>query len=525
MAGGQIYQGNRFETSITESVRGQSNLAERLATRGLQEKLDSEKQQALTLYEQGLKISAAQGMEEIYNQYQNDPEALKAELGKLSEKMTSEIPDLQTKVAFRANFITQSGSLVNRAQANYDKIQYQKKRSSYFDTIQANNKSIATALNNAFNGTGTADDLVNYQTAIKQNIDLINARNDDGTYIFSDAQRLSMSNAVDKLAAESFSNALNEMDDDKRTQVLEALNNDSMIIMQGEDDGEVKQLNLKDAFSPEIYADMKKSAKILDNKIKKERVTEWNTNKAYSAINLMKDPSAQNYKIWEYYNQDASEEKKKRMQEIAGFIPDEETVTTFDGYSDAYEEIKELSKMPNDTMAEKDAIEDKAMQIVQKLHLSNTTKDEEGKYKISSQDLTRAKQMINDLLSDNVFKKQVYEMPDTSTFRKMVQFIDAPVMYAADRVNAKSKIGDIAQSTMRDIQNIVMSPNLDNETKRKEIQKTYKTGIENAIRAKYYWIPDLQNKPLIENETILNINGTQYLYKGIGDDIFLEVKE
>ena len=47
MAGGQIYQGNRFETSITESARGQSNLAERLATRGLQEKLDSEKQQAL----------------------------------------------------------------------------------------------------------------------------------------------------------------------------------------------------------------------------------------------------------------------------------------------------------------------------------------------------------------------------------------------------------------------------------------------------------------------------------------------
>lgn len=525
MAGGQIYQGNRFETSITESARGQSNLAERLATRGLQEKLDSEKQQALTLYEQGLKISAAQGMEEIYNQYQNDPEALKAELGKLSEKMTSEIPDLQTKVAFRANFITQSGSLVNRAQANYDKIQYQKKRSSYFDTIQANNKSIATALNNAFNGTGTADDLVNYQTAIKQNIDLINARNDDGTYIFSDAQRLSMSNAVDKLAAESFSNALNEMDDDKRTQVLEALNNDSMIIMQGEDDGEVKQLNLKDAFSPEIYSDMKKSAKILDGKIKKQQLAEWRQNKAYSAMALMKDPSAQTYKIWEYYNQDASDEKKKRMQEIAGFIPDEETVTTFEGADDLYDEIKELSSMPNDTMAEKDAIEDKAMQIVQKAHQSNITKDEGGKYKVSSQDLTRAKQMINDLLSDNVFKKQVYEMPDTSTFRKMVQFIDAPVMYAADRVNAKSKIGDIAQSTMRDIQNIVMSPELDNETKRKEIQKTYKTGIENAIRAKYYWIPDLQNKPLVENETVLNINGTQYLYKGIGDDIFLEIKE
>jgi hypothetical protein len=522
--GGQIYQGNRFETSVTESARGRVDVSN-LANKGVQEQLDRNKQQALTLYEQGLKLTASQSMEEAYNNYQNDPESLKAELNKISEKMTAEIPDMQTKVAFRANFITQSGSLINRAQANYDKIQYQKKKSSYFDTIQANNKSIAMALNNAFNGTGTADDLVNYQTAIKQNIDLINSRNDDGTYIFTDAQRLSMSNAVDKLAAESFSNALNDMDDDKRTQTLEALNKDSMILLQGEEDGEVKQLNLKDAFTPEVYADMKKSATILDNKIKKKELAEWRQNKAYSAIALMKEPSEQNYKIWEYYNQDASEEKKKRMQEIAGFIPDEETITTFEGADDLYDEIKELSSMPNDTMAEKDAIEDKAMQIVQKAHQSNITKDEEGRFKVSSQDLDRAKQLINNTLSDNVFKKQISELPDMSTFRKLVRAIDAPIMHFSERINAKSKIGDIAQATMRDIQNIVMTPDLDNDTKRKEIQRIYKSGMEDAIRAKYFWIPDLQNKPLVENETILNINGTQYLYKGIGDDILLEIKE
>lgn len=521
--GGQIYEGNRFRTSVTQSGRGQTDLRG-LANSGVQEQLDRNKQEALVLYQQGLKLSAAQGMEEIYNQYQDNPESLKAELEKLNEKMTSEIPDTQTKIAFRTNFIIQSGSLINRAQANYDKIQYQKKKSSYFDTIQANNKSIATALNNAFNGTGTADDLVNYQTAIKQNIDLINARNDDGTYIFTDAQRLSMSNAVDKLASESFSNALNDMDDDKRTQTLDALNNDSMILLQSEDDGEVKQLNLKDAFTPEVYADMKKSATILDNKIKKKELAEWRQNKAYSAIALMKDPSEQNYKVWEYYNQDALDSKKKIMQEIAGFVPDEETITTFDGADDLYEEIKSLSDMPNDTMVEKDAIEDKAMQIVQKAHQSNITKNETGNLRISSNDLNNAKQMINNILSDNVFKKQVEEMPDMSTFRKLVRAIDAPIMHLGGRINAKSKIGDIAQATMRDIQNIVMS-DLDNETKRKEIQRTYKSGMEDAIRAKYYWIPDLQNKPLVENETILNVNGTQYLYKGIGDDIFLEIKE
>ena len=535
--GGQIYQGNRFETSVTESARGRVDVSN-LANKGVQEQLDRNKQQALTLYEQGLKLTASQSMEEAYNNYQNDPESLKAELNKISEKMTSEIPDMQTKVVFRANFITQSGSLINRAQANYDKIQYQKKKSSYFDTIQANNKSIAMALNNAFNGTGTADDLVNYQTAIKQNIDLINSRNDDGTYIFTDAQRLSMSNAVDKLAAESFSNALNDMDDDKRTQTLEALNKDSMILLQGEEDGEVKQLNLKDAFSPEIYADMKKSATILDNKIKKQQLAEWRQNKAYSAMALMKDPSEQNYKIWEYYNQDASEDKKKRMQEIAGFIPDEETITTYEGADDLYDEIKSLSDMPNDTMAEKDAIEDKAMQIVQKAHQSNITKDEEGKFKVSSKDLDRAKQMINDILSDDVFKKQVEELPTMTTFQKLMNIGEPTDIKPIDvipgarkirgisrAISAKSKIGDIAQATMRDIQNTVMRPDLDNDTKRKEIQRIYKSGMEDAIRAKYFWIPDLQSKQLVENETILNINGTQYLYKGIGDDIFLEIKE
>lgn len=524
MAGGQLYEGNKFQTSLTESARGRTDVSN-LANRGVQEQLDQKKQEALTLYEQGLKLSAAQSMDEAYNQYQNDPENLAAQLNKISEKMTSEIPDQATKIAFRTNFITQSGTLINKAQANYDKIQYQKKKSSYFDTIQANNKSIATALSNAFNGTGSPDDLVNYQTSIKQNIGLINARNEDGTYMFTDAERLSMSNAVDKLAAQSFSAALSDMDDDKRNQVIKAIENDGMILLQGEVDGEVKQLNLKDAFTPEVYSDMKKSVKIIDNKIKKQQLEEWRQNKAYSAMALMQDPSEQNYKIWEYYNQDATDDKKKRMQEIAGFIPDEETVTSFEGYSDAYDAIKDLSDMKNSSQAEKDNMINAAVDIIQRLHKSNHEKNEKGDFRIGSDDLTKLKQEVNNIVSDDVFKKQVSELPDFSGFKKMMQLVDAPVLYIADRVNAKSKIGDIAQTTMQNIQRIVTLPGMDNDTKKKEIKRIYKSGMEDAIRAKYFWIPDLQNKELIKDETILNINGTQYLYKGIGDDIFLEVKE
>ena len=106
-----------------------------------------------------------------------------------------------------------------------------------------------------------------------------------------------------------------------------------------------------------------------------------------------------------------------------------------------------------------------------------------------------------------------------------MQFIDAPIWRGSQAIDARSKIGKIAQSTMQDIQNVVMSPDMDEADKRKAIHSIYRYGIESAIKARYYWIPDLQNQELVPGETLLNINGRQYLYQGIGDDIFLEVRE
>ena len=516
MAGGQLYEGNKFQTSLTESARGRTDVSN-LANRGVQEQLDQKKQEALTIYEQGLKLSAAQSMDEAYNQYQNDPENLAAQLNKISEKMTSEIPDQATKIAFRTNFITQSGSLINKAQANYDKIQYQKKKSSYFDTIQANNKSIATALSNAFNGTGSPDDLVNYQTSIKQNIGLINARNEDGTYMFTDAQRLSMSNAVDKLAAQSFSAALNDMDDDKRNQVIQALENDNMILLQGEDDGEVKQLNLKDAFAPEVYADMKKSAKILDNKIKKQQLAEWRQNKAYSAMALMQDPSEQNYKIWEYYNQDASDEKKAKMQQIAGFVPDEETVTNFEGVSDFVDAIKELSEYNVETNRDADEFYNKAVDYVRAAQKANHEKDESNNPKISSKDLTKQMNNLFQVAADKNIRNLVAKMPDGNWFEKMKATIEdvSSGNVPKSENKAAGEISRIGLDTMVKMVNLSFAPLENGETqenREQKIWKTYRDGKEQAILAKYWYIPDIQ-RGLIDGK-IYEINGRFYRYTG-----------
>lgn len=518
----QIYESGKVRTDIPQPTFR----ASQLANRGLNEQLEKEKQDAFNMYEQGLSIQASESMNTIFQEYGNDPTALSQKLSELNEKMSAEIPDAKMKVNFKTKFIMNSQSLVNKAQANYDKAQFEKKRSSYFNTIYDNNRRISLAFENAFTGNATVDDMVNYQAAINQNKALINTLNEDGTFMFSDAQRLAMSRDVDELATKSFEASLLAMDDDKRAQLLSSLDADEAIIFSAEDeDKNTIQLNLKDAVDDVTYADMKKMAKIADAKIKKQKVAEWNANKSYSAVALMTNPNEQNYRNWLFYNQDASDKKKEAMAKIAGFTPDEEVETTFEGYNDAYDAIKELGNMPNSTMAEKNLIEDKAMEIVQRLHNSNHSVDEEGNIRISSDDLGKSLQMVNNVLSDNVFKKQISELPDVSTFKKLVQFIDAPIWRGSQAIDARSKIGKIAQSTMQDIQNVVMSPDMDEADKRKAIHSIYRYGIESAIKARYYWIPDLQNQELVPGETLLNINGRQYLYQGIGDDIFLEVRE
>ena len=500
-AGGQIYEGGKFSSPVMQSARGQSNLTQNLANRGVQEQLDRNKQEALTLYEQGLRLSAAQSMESIYNEYQNDPEGLKAELGKLSEKMTAEIPDMGMKVAFRANFITQSGSLVNRAQANYDKIQYEKKKSSYFDTIQANNKSIATALSNAFNGTGSPDDLVNYQTSIKQNLGLINARNDDGTYIFSDAQRLSMSNAVDKLASQSFTDALSEMDDDKRTQVLTALNNDSMIILQGEDEGEVKQLNLKDAFSPDVYADMKRSASVLDNKIKSQRLKEYNLNKRYSAMMVNLEGGEQNYKIWEYYHPDATDEKKEQMQKIAGFKPNVRAETKFTDIEDAKDRLVQLSNMPMNTDGDRTNMLDNITDYIEALNDANERGD------ISEDDRNNQANAAYRMYNDKAFQEQVQTI-----FGKPGRFAKIAT-WGVSRIPIVESIG---LNTTRD----TVQALLNNDPE--EAQKIYTAGVQKAIRMRY---PEIPFQTLKEGDVFWYEQlGKAYKFLGYGfDDILVEV--
>lgn len=520
----KIYQGGRATTDVPQP----SFRADQMANRGVERELEQNKQEALQMYEQGLKLQASQSMDTLFQEFGNNPQELAAKLNDLSQKMGSEIPDLNMRANFKTNFIISSQSMINRAQANYDKIQYEKKRSSYFDTIQANNKNIQLAFENAFSGTASPDDLVSYQTAINQNKALINARNSDGTYMFSDAQRLSMTNSIDKLASDSFESALLNMDDDKRGQFLNNLANDSVILLSAEDeDKNIRQLNLKDAVDPTIYSDMKKSARILDAKIKKQKVAEWNANKSYSAVQLMSNPNEQNYKTWLYYNADASDKKKETMAKIAGFEPNENAETYYEDLQAAYDAINDLdsSEFSNKTYEGRNKILEVGMDIAQRIQNSNAIG------KLNSDMLQKANDTLSSKLKKLVADEQITKLPDMTSFKKILASslafspLDALTRYEGIKTIWKESVS--VPNRLRELGNHLMQDLINAANKGKsqeELDDIYKNGMMEAMKIKYYDIPDVQNRNLVPGDTI-NIHGKMYKYLGLGDDMMLEALE
>ena len=208
MAGGQIYEGNRFRTSLTKPVR-----MDNLANRGVQEQLDRSKQEALQLYQQGLNLSMSENMSELYTQYENDPETLSSELNKLNEKMSSEIPDNGMRIAFKTNFLMESKSYITRASNNFRRIQEKNRRDSLERSLIDRTKMYDMAFYNMMTSEGTPDDVVNFMRAKESINGILNSRNDDGTLIYSPSRQEEILSRLRKSQLRSVKSYFNNLPD------------------------------------------------------------------------------------------------------------------------------------------------------------------------------------------------------------------------------------------------------------------------------------------------------------------------
>lgn len=220
------------------------------------------------------------------------------------------------------------------------------------------------------------------------------------------------------------------------------------------------------------------------------------------------------------FEPDMSEKKYEKMADmINGGNPN--AITVFENYSEAMKRINEIANMPDTTLEERDELLKASSDANEFIYQTN----KDGKINESEQ--KKLNTALYAALGDKVFKEQLAKLPTLGTFKSIIRSIDnfglfsdfGPIDTPAAAIKAKKDIEKVAINTMsRYLQAI-------NSGMPEEANKIYQEGVEAAIKAKYWYIPDMQNKKMVPNETILNIDGKPYLFKGYGaEDIFVEAK-
>lgn len=272
--GVKIYEGNQGQAMMKEGAAVKQQAAR-------------EMQQAKELEEKSYKLSMVKGMNELWQneQLSSNPQALASEMDKLSEKVTSDISDMDMRVNVLTDFELKKDSYINQATTKMNRIQEEKARSAAFDAIYANIDSLSRAFGNGVSGNYNDGDVVNYQYSLDRIKANINARNPDGTYMFSDSQRRAMAKEVEKAQLTSFKMTFDDMPDKERARVADLIKGDNYYIQTSED----SSMNLRDIVGDEQYNNIKDYVKedeyrkvaLEEKKIKleksMEKVKQYNT--------------------------------------------------------------------------------------------------------------------------------------------------------------------------------------------------------------------------------------------------------
>ena len=268
--------GNRLEqTSETFERKEQKELAE-----------------AKKLYTQGLNINLYNSINELRNdpKLSADPKGLGDAMDKVLEKTLADVDDDDVKMDVMVDYQLKKGTYVNQAQNEFNRVQRAKAKSYAYDSVYANIDSASASLANALTGNATNDDIANYQYSFDRINANINAKNPDGTYIFTDSQRRTMAKDAQKFPVTAFESMYDSLPQEEKSKIRESINNDRMNIAQTEQGS----INLRDAVGEENYQSIKKflndeeykrvslEAKNIKIQQMQEKINQYNTETALS---------------------------------------------------------------------------------------------------------------------------------------------------------------------------------------------------------------------------------------------------
>lgn len=460
------------------------------------EEMEREYNTAQNLYENSMDNLASQSMQDIYTNYQDNPEKLQEEFNKLDHDMLDNIPDEDMRLKFKSEYILKSSSYINHAKNNQKKIQEAQLKQSREQSLIDYTNLRETALANMMSGIATSDDIVNFNMASENIKSLLGSRKSNGLYEFSPSQQETFRKGLDKSIADGFYNSMYSMGYDEIDENLQRLHKDNYTVSYFDDEGNKREINLKDMVKPETYRDIKnKSFSVMEQVRKSEYYNMHNE--------FTQNPTQEGFDRLKQLDPKMSQKTEDDLQDILDSVPNYDATTTNEALNIAKSGLENIRSFVGGSGANNEKFLEDVTSYLKNLRDLN----KKGLLEIS--DIEDYEQVVYRMVNDKVFAEQVYSIyGKPSTFQKALSWV-----LPGDDM---AKIEQIGLMASRDTINLLM------QDKPEEAMEVYKKAQQKAIQTKYKYI-DFTN--LKEGDNIW-FEGINKAFKFMGyslDDVLVEV--
>lgn len=478
----KIYEGNQGQAMMKEGAAVKQQAAR-------------EMQQAKELEEKSYKLSMMKGMNELWQneQLSSNPQALASEMDKLSEKVTSNISDMDMRVNVLTDFELKKDSYINQATTRMKKIQEEKARSAAFDSIYANIDSLGMSFGNGVSGNFTEGDVVNYQYSLDRIKANINAKAPDGTYLFTDARRRAMARDADQAIRQGFINTYAELPEAEQEKITKALNDGTYT---------VANFGLKDLTGESSFNDIKRDVEKYNRALMQQKLQQKKDEITKAMYEYSEYPTEAGEEKLKELNPGMSDKEIEKLDRILKASPNYNAVTTF---KDARELDEALSTFASSEFNDYDKALGEAIGLIEKAVRSNET----GKYNLPNVD--EFKKGVMSILQDESKRRGFEELEQykRTNWEKAADFLYysgslAKSGYEIRKEKANRKIENLAIEGSNIANGLILEGEYDKAK-----------GVLNEYRKKIIWAahPELADKKIgdkiIINGMVFEVTGEE----------------
>ena len=486
-------------------------------------------------YSSAVKIQSQNSMNDLLNNpvLSSNPEALGKEIDKVISKVSSEIVDNDVKADYLARVSIERSSYMNKAYANSIKVQNERHKSSLYNGVYAGIDSVGLSLSNGLTGTGSADDFVNASISDKAIFDNINAKDQNGKYIFSDTERRKMQKDYEDGMLNAFKNVFDGLTDDEKEDLARSVKYDNVVLamVEGEEHTQYPIL-LEKSVPASVYKDIKKYANDEVNRVRSAKLREARLQKEETLQSFQKNPTEVGFEEVKKYVTDP--EKLDKYEEILKSSPNYDAITnaeTLPEVNAIIGEIGRISLVPTkDDENPKLTALDKSTKLIRRVQELN----EQGV--LSADDAEDTKETIFNVLKGKEFGLN-FNLPDMSYFDKSNWSPIETIKQVFTNDKAfwwnRQDVDTIAKGATKNIYSLYnemigmveqQPQNKDEIVKQytKIINNTYTDAIHDIIKNKYWYIDGINDK-LEPGKSVLSYGGEQYIFQGFtANDIFVK---